>query len=207
MNLAPTFASQPEPVLLALTGPFASGKTAIADAFKKRFGYVRPRTMTTRAPRADEIDGLHYHFRAVEEAKRMIERNELLEWVMTNGNIYGTPRSEVLAPLEQGLSIALCVDIKGVILLSDHENELIRRSLVSVYLEAPFSQAVARARKRPGGMVFEELRRRTATRWEEERLKHHARHRIANPDGAFEETFSRVSSIAMRHRIECECAR
>ena len=53
---------------------------------------------TTRNPRPDETNGVHYFFVTVEEFKGMIDRGEMLEYDFHNNTYYGTPRSQV----EQG---------------------------------------------------------------------------------------------------------
>jgi guanylate kinase len=197
-----------DPVLLAITGAFACGKSRLTKELRTRFGFEKPTTVTTRPPRADEIDGVDYHFRTPAQFAQMLRDGLFLETALINGRSYGTLKTSIEEPLNEGRSIAVCVDIQGVIALKNHPtSDLVRNSLLSVWLDVGYKEAVERARSRPGGMGFEELRTRTKTRWREESLKHECQHRIPNPDGAFETTVARVHQIYMRRRIEVDCCR
>lgn len=47
--------------------------------------------MTTRSPRAGEVDGVDYFFKSREEFEDLIEQGKLLEYAEFVGNYYGTP--------------------------------------------------------------------------------------------------------------------
>lgn len=71
-------------------------------------------SVTTRPPRPDEVDGVHYRF--VDEARfaAMVERNELLEWAIVHSRArYGTPRRPVEEALASGRSALLEIDLQG----------------------------------------------------------------------------------------------
>lgn len=70
--------------------------------------------MTTRPPRAGEVDGQSYHFVGREQFLELQEAGELLEWAVVHGtNYYGTPRQPVLAALERGQHVVLEIDLQG----------------------------------------------------------------------------------------------
>ena len=58
--------------------------------------------MTTRARRASEIDGVHYHFLSQREFERLRDSDDLLEWAEVHGNFYGSPRE----PVERAMAAA-----------------------------------------------------------------------------------------------------
>jgi len=71
-------------------------------------------SVTTRAPRPGEIDGVHYHF--IDEATfdRLIEDGDLLEWAVVHGAArYGTRRSDVVEHLAAGRPVLLEIDLQG----------------------------------------------------------------------------------------------
>ena len=59
-------------------------------------------SVTTRARRANEIDGRDYHFIDKPRFEAMIASDALLEWAEVFGNLYGTPRAPAEAALKSG---------------------------------------------------------------------------------------------------------
>ena len=70
-------------------------------------------SVTTRAPRPDEIDGVHYRFVSDADFDRMIRDDELLEWAEIVGHRSGTPRDAVERLLAQGKDVILEIDVQG----------------------------------------------------------------------------------------------
>ena len=58
-------------------------------------------SMTTRKPRNNEEDGVHYFFRNRIQFEEAIENGELLEWAEFVGNYYGTPKQYVETKLNK----------------------------------------------------------------------------------------------------------
>ena len=102
------------PVLIVLTGPSGVGKDAVIDRLAERgVDIVRPATMTTRAPRAGEIEGTHHYFVKREAFAEHLASGELLEHAEYDGNLYGVPRRSVRAALDTGKHVVLRVDVQG----------------------------------------------------------------------------------------------
>jgi guanylate kinase len=70
-------------------------------------------SVTTRAARPGEQDGVHYHFRDMAEYHAMIARGDLLEHAMFLGRGYGTPRSPVEAALAEGRDVLFDIEWQG----------------------------------------------------------------------------------------------
>lgn len=68
---------------------------------------------TTRAPRAGEIDGVHYDFVSDDDFDAMIAGGELLEWAEVVGHRSGTPRAPVQQLLTAGRDVVLEIDVEG----------------------------------------------------------------------------------------------
>lgn len=101
--------------LTVLAGPTAVGKGTVSADVRARYPEVWISvSVTTRAPRPGEIDGVHYHF--IDEARfeQMIAEGELLEWALVHSRCrYGTPRGPVLEALAQGRAALLEIDLQG----------------------------------------------------------------------------------------------
>src|SRR5262249_26253375 len=71
-------------------------------------------SVTTRAPRAGEADGVQYHFRDQAEFDRMAAADELLEGARVLGrHCYGTPRAPVAEALGDGKDMVFDIDWQG----------------------------------------------------------------------------------------------
>jgi guanylate kinase len=71
-------------------------------------------SMTTRAPRPGEVDGVHYHFVDDAEFDRLVAAGEFLEYAVVHGQArYGTPRGPVERALAAGHPTLLEIDLQG----------------------------------------------------------------------------------------------
>jgi guanylate kinase len=109
-------------VCLVLCAPSGGGKGAITEALLAREpGLHRSVSVTTRAARPGEADGVHYHF-ITEDSFSAMERNgDLLEWarVLRGHHGYGTPRAPVEAAIAAGEDMVFDIDWQGFRLLRD----------------------------------------------------------------------------------------
>lgn len=68
---------------------------------------------TTRKPRYNEKDGIHYFFLTPEQFKNKIENNEFAEWAIVHENYYGTPRKFIDDTIASGKHIIMDIDVFG----------------------------------------------------------------------------------------------
>lgn len=100
--------------LFVVSGPTAVGKGTICNKLCERRPDIKVSiSCTTRAPRPNEIDGVHYYFVSEERFEQMIEHGELLEHAKVHGNHYGTPRERVSQMLDEGDDVILEIDVQG----------------------------------------------------------------------------------------------
>ena len=107
--------------LIVISGASGVGKgTVLGIAMSKcpelRFSV----SATTRDPRPNEVDGVHYYFVTRERFEEMIAGNEFLEYDEHNKNYYGTPKSQALEKMESG-HVLLDIEPKGA--------ELVRKAM------------------------------------------------------------------------------
>jgi len=100
--------------LLVVSGPSGAGKGSISKRIVEEVeDLIYSISMTTRAPRPDEIDGKNYYFVTHKEFEQTIEENGFLEYAKVYGEYYGTPRAKVMQYLEEGKDVVLEIDIQG----------------------------------------------------------------------------------------------
>ncbi|BCK75818.1 MAG: guanylate kinase [Acetobacter sp.] len=101
-------------VCLVISAPSGAGKSTIANALRAADPRLKHSvSITTRAPRPGETDGIHYHFRTMEKFMEMADQGELLEWASVFGRGYGTPRAPVEAALAAGQDMVFDIDWQG----------------------------------------------------------------------------------------------
>ncbi len=101
--------------LFVVTGPSGVGKGTILNKFfdNNRDNVCYSVSMTTRAPRPVEVDGINYFFVTKEEFDRAVSNDEFLEWAEYSGNFYGTSRKFVEDKLNEGENVILEIETKG----------------------------------------------------------------------------------------------
>jgi guanylate kinase len=101
--------------LLVLSGPSGSGKSSlIARALEVSQAPVELSiSATSRPPRPNERDGVHYRFLSRDEFERRRAAGEFLESAEVHGNLYGTPRAPVDAARQGGRIVVLEIDVHG----------------------------------------------------------------------------------------------
>jgi guanylate kinase len=99
---------------LVIAAPPGAGKTSVSRALlESEAALTLSVSVTTRAMRPGEQDGVHYHFRDMAEYHAMIARGDLLEHAIYLGRGYGTPRAPVEAALAEGRDVLFDIEWQG----------------------------------------------------------------------------------------------
>ncbi|MFA6279613.1 MAG: guanylate kinase [Bdellovibrionales bacterium] len=121
-------------LMLVLSSPSGAGKTTISRRLLETEADLSLSvSVTTRAPRAGEVEGTDYHFVDTIDFNLMVNRDQLLEHAKVFGNYYGTPRKAVEDTLAQGHDVLFDIDWQGTQQLA----EKARDDLVSVFILPP----------------------------------------------------------------------
>jgi guanylate kinase len=112
-------------------------------------------SVTTRPPRADEVEGEHYFFRTPAQFDTLVEQGELLEWACYLDHRYGTPRKWVDWQLGGGYDVVLEIEVQGAIQVRQHRPEA-----VLIYLLPPSREELQRRLVGRGSDDEETQRRR-----------------------------------------------
>jgi len=151
--------------LMVLAGPSGVGKSSIVDRLRSELPELYfSVSATTRARRAGEVEGIHYHFVSPEEFDRLIAAGELLEWAEVHGGLQrsGTPKEPVERELAAGRPVLVEVDLEGARAVKKAVPES-----VTVFVEPPSFEELARRLTDRGTESAEVRERRLRTATEE----------------------------------------
>jgi guanylate kinase len=100
--------------LFVFSAPSGTGKTTIVDNVRQTLPNVSYSVShTTRRPRKDEQNGVHYHFVDKDIFQGMIDAGDFVEWAEVYGNYYGTSYKSLDDQTTQGLDVLLDLDPQG----------------------------------------------------------------------------------------------
>lgn len=121
-------------LMLVISSPSGAGKSTIARTLMdidKQIGMSV--SVTTRARRPSEIEGVHYHFISLREFERLRASDALLEWAEVHGNFYGTPREPVEVAMSEGRDMLFDIDWQG----AQQLQEKMSVDVVSIFILPP----------------------------------------------------------------------
>jgi guanylate kinase len=122
-------------LMLVLSSPSGAGKSTIARNLleEKELNLALSVSVTTRARRPSEIEGVHYHFVSKKEFERLRDSDALLEWAEVHGNFYATPREPVEAAMAAGQDMLFDIDWQG----AEQLRNKIPADIVAVFILPP----------------------------------------------------------------------
>lgn len=154
---------QEKGILIVLSGFSGAGKGTLVKKLLETYdNYALSISMTTRAPRAGEENGVHYFFADREQFEEKIAQNGLIEYAQYCGNYYGTPRAYVEEQLSKGKNVILEIEIQGALKIK----ELFPESLL-LFVTPPTAAELERRLKGRGTETDEVIARRLARASEE----------------------------------------
>ncbi len=178
-----------EGVLLVISGPSGAGKGTICAAIREIYKDLEYSTsMTTRAPRNGEKEGVSYFFRTKEEFEKLIAEDAFLEYACVYENYYGTPKKYVLDKIAEGASVLLEIDIQGAMQVKERYPKG-----VFVYIVPPSLEILSRRIHDRGTDTEEVIAKRLAQITNELALAHRYDYIVVND--VLEDAVKKVSAI------------
>ena len=153
--------------LIVISGPSGVGKgTVLGIAMEKRKDLRFSVSATTRDPRPNERDGVHYYFITRERFEAMIAAGEFLEYSEHNENYYGTPRGQALEKMETG-NVLLDIEPNGAAQVRKTAPDA-----TLIFIMPPSVEELERRLRGRGDTSEEQMRLRLdRARWETEQAK------------------------------------
>lgn len=107
-------------LLIVISGFSGAGKGTLVRALLQKYQeYALSVSMTTRAPRPGERDGIEYFFTDKEHFEETIRQDGLVEYAAYCGNYYGTPKAYVEEQLAAGKNVILEIEIQGALKIKE----------------------------------------------------------------------------------------
>ncbi|MSQ09713.1 MAG: guanylate kinase [Dehalococcoidia bacterium] len=188
------------PLLFVLSGPAGVGKDTIFNKLRERDNSRHYAiTVTTRLPRSNETNGVHYHFRSQEQLMQMHAAGEFLEWAEVYGNYFGTPVGEIRGAYAAKTDTMMKVDVQGA--------AMIKRAIPEAVLIFIGPSSYAELVPRLTGRKPETMQQRE-TRLEAARRALEARHQfdymLVNRDGGLIRTVDDVENIIRTEKLRTQ---
>jgi guanylate kinase len=142
--------------IYVISGPSGVGKSVLITALRGMLpdlGYSV--SHTTREPRGEEVNGIHYHFVDRDTFKRMIHNGEFVEWAEVYKDFYGTSFSSLKGQTGKDIDMVLDVDVQGARNLREHFKES-----VLIYVLPPSMEVLERRLRERGTDDDEAIRKR-----------------------------------------------
>ena len=167
-------------LLIVISGPSGAGKGTICANIRKEMpNLVYSVSMTTRAPRVGEKEGINYFFRSKEEFESLLSVYD---------NYYGTPKQHVMDLLDDGKSVLLEIDIQGAMQVKERFSDA-----VFIYIVPPSLSELSERLHNRGTDAKEVIDKRLSLACSELALAHRYDYIVVNDDLA--EASEKVASI------------
>ncbi len=183
--------------MLVLSSPSGAGKTTLTrNLLEQEENVSLSISVTTRARRPSEIDGVHYHFVGKRRFEVMRDSGELLEWAEVHGNYYGTPREPVEKALSSGHDVLFDIDWQGTQQLL----EKMRDDVVTVFVLPPsaaeLKSRLERRAEDSSGVIAQRLRNAL------EEISHWREYDYILVNRDLDKSFARLRAILTAERLK-----
>ncbi len=181
--------------LLIISGPSGVGKGTLLSSVLERYDpkdvYFSV-SVTTRAPRPGEREGINYHYISREEYEALKKSGGLLEWNVFCDVGYGTPFDPVKRALSEGKLVILEIDVNGM-------RQVVKKmpDAITVFVAPPSFEELERRIRKRNTETEGQLKKRLSAAERELLAAEEYKYTVIN-DG-LEDAVNELSGILERH--------
>ncbi len=184
-------------LVFVVSAPAGTGKTTLVQMLMDEFSCVKGSvSSTTRSPRKEEINGLHYHF--ITEAEFIEKRNsgDFLEYAEVFGNWYGTSKENLDKIVSEGNHAFLVIDTQGALQLQKARFEAVYIFIAPPKIEALQERLIKR-------QTEDEAKREERLSWAKKEMDLSSSYDYLIVNGDLQVAYSVLKSIviAEEHKI------
>ena len=189
-------------IMLIVSSPSGAGKTTLTrnllaeENKEKKDSVTLSVSVTTRARRPSEIDGIHYKFLTRRQFELMRDGGELLEWAEVHGNFYGTPREPVETALVEGRDVLFDIDWQG----TQQLYQTMRSDVVSVFVLPPTAEELKARLERRAEDTSDIIARRLKNAADE--IPHWQEYDYVLVNRDLDKSFARLRGILTAERLK-----
>ncbi len=146
--------------LFIIAAPSGTGKSTIVNYLMGQgFNLHFSISLTTRAPRGKEQNGVEYFFTSVEDFRKHICQDDFIEYEeVYKGCYYGTLKSQVDNQIAQGQNVIFDVDVNGGINIKKHFGD----EALSIFIMPPSIEELRNRLTKRGTDTMEVIEQRIA---------------------------------------------
>lgn len=179
-------------IIFVLSGPAGSGKSTVRERLmQKGLNFHYSVSDTTRKIRGAEQDGVDYRFISKEEFEEGIEKGNYYEYAQYTGEYYGTPMSQLIPYIENGVNVILEIEVAGAMQVRERD----KNAVLVMLLPPSYAKLEQRLRDR-GTETEEKILKRLARSREELTYFDKYDYFLLNEDGKIDECVRQLQMIA-----------
>ncbi len=183
--------------ILLISGPSGAGKSSMIKELEKEIKDIYfSVSVTTRAKRDGEKEGIDYHFVSKDEFEKDIKDGYFLEWAKVHDNYYGTSLKHTIQAIDEGKLVVFDIDVQGFLQARKKLDDLI----TSVFITTPSAKELKSRLLKRATDSKETIQKRIQNAYNELALAHEYDYFIVND--ILKNAKKELLSIAMASRAK-----
>ncbi|MFZ3064005.1 MAG: guanylate kinase [Nitrospirota bacterium] len=185
-------------LLIVVSAPSGAGKTTLCKEISRALPNLQHSiSYTTRRPRPNETDGVHYFFVTQEKFNKMIKDKEFAEWAVVHGNLYGTSKKQLSEMMDGGIDVILDIDSQGAMQIKENWG-----NGVFVYILPPSFDDLRRRLTERNSDATNEIKKRLENAKKE--IPYYKRYNYVIINDKFEKALEDLKSIITSERLKID---
>lgn len=185
-------------LLIVVSAPSGAGKTTLCKEISRALPNLQHSiSYTTRKPRPNETDGVHYFFVTQEKFNKMIKDKEFAEWAVVHGNLYGTSKKQLSEMMDRGIDVILDIDSQGAMQIKENWGDG-----VFIYILPPSFDDLRRRLTERNSDATNEIKKRLENAKKE--IPYYKRYNYVIINDKFEKALEDLKSIITSERLKID---